>query len=287
MKTNNVYQMVADRIVAELNNGIIPWHRPWSGAPDGAYNYDSRKPYSYLNQMLLKHRGEYLTFNQIQQHGGKIRKGERAEMVVFYKPYVKEEIKPDGTKDVVSIPVLRYYLVYHISQVDGIESKATNQDTTPALLDEQEQIINDYVTREHLGFVNNALSNNAYYDPDADMVQVPMISQYKDVSEYYSTTFHELAHSTGHASRLNRKGITEPIRFGSETYSREELVAEMGSAMLCNVTGIEIPSTFRNSAAYIQGWSRKIKGDPKLFVTAAAQAEKAAKYIINGKESES
>jgi antirestriction protein ArdC len=286
---NNVYQMVADKIVEQLNKGIIPWQRPWNGvttAEGGAINYCSRKPYSLLNQMLLMKGGEWLSFKQIQDLGGRIKKGEKGSFVVFYKQLTikdgKTESEAEDVNELKTIPLLRYYNVWHISQTEGIESKlpAQEEEPQPEYLDEQERIIEAYVQRSGLKFHNDKPSNRAYYAPLTDEVVVPKLTQYKERAEYYSTTFHELTHSTGAQNRLNRKGITSAeAAFGSELYSREELVAEMGAAMLCNVTGIDCAKAFKNSVAYIQSWATHIKNDPKMFVIAAGQAEKAAKYI--------
>lgn len=281
MEKNNVYRMVADRIVEELNKGIIPWQRPWTGSRAGAINYVSRKPYSLLNQMLLDEAGEFVTFKQVQELGGSIRKGEKSRMVVFFKQYRYEETKDDGTKEQKSVPLLRYYNVWHISQCEGIESKLDVQEVqTLHTIDEQERVIEDYVKRTGLHFSRHE-SNKAYYSPAEDRVVVPDIDQYSDIAEYYSTTYHELTHSTGHPDRLNRKGITDKAAFGSDTYSREELVAEMGAAMLCNDMGVDISKAFRNSVAYIQGWSQHIMNEPRLFVSAACKAEQAVRYILN------
>jgi len=289
---NNVYQMVADKIVEQLNKGIIPWHRPWNGvttAEGGAINYCSRRPYSLLNQMLLMKGGEWLSFKQIQELGGRIKKGEKGSFVVFYKSLVikdgkrtESDSEAEDVNELKTIPLLRYYNVWHISQTEGIESKVPEkeEEPQPEYLDEQERIIEAYVQRSGLKFHNDKPSNRAYYAPLTDEVVVPKLTQYKERAEYYSTTFHELTHSTGAQNRLNRKGITSAeAAFGSELYSREELVAEMGAAMLCNVTGIDCAKAFKNSVAYIQSWATHIKNDPKMFVIAAGQAEKAAKYI--------
>ena len=118
----NVYEMVTSRIIAELEKGNIPWEKPWTGVRSGAYNRISKKPYSIINQMLLQHTGEYATFKQWTDLGGHIRKGEKSEFVVFWKILEKEETNEDtGEKEVRKIPMLRYYNVFHISQVDGVE----------------------------------------------------------------------------------------------------------------------------------------------------------------------
>ena len=286
----NVYQMVTDRIIEQLEKGIIPWHKPWTGVADGAINYVSRKAYSVLNQWLLGRDGEWLTFKQVEQCGGRIKKGAKAGMVVFYMQQqynvTVEVINEDGEKEqqerTKSKPVLRYYNVFHIDDCEGIQSKIVKgekNDVQP--IEQAEQVINDYVSREQeLTFSNGSETDRAYYSPSSDTVVVPMISQYDVVEGYYSTTFHELVHSTMAESRCNRKAENKLAAFGSADYSREELVAETGSAMLCTKVGLDCDKAFKNSVAYIQGWLRQLKNDNKMIVWAASRAEKAAKYIM-------
>lgn len=276
--STNVYQLVTDRIIEELQKGNIPWEKPWTGVRSGAFNRISKKPYSLLNQMLLKHEGEYATFKQWSELGGKIRKGEKSEIVVFWKIFEKEEINDKGEKEKVTIPLLKYINVFHISQVEGVEPlKQPFNEVTP--IEEADKIIIDYVTREHITFEEKA-SDKAFYSPSMDCVVVPMKEQYKHINEYYSTTFHELTHSTGHPSRLDRLKTGAVAAFGSETYSKEELVAEIGSATILNTLGIETAKTFRNSAAYIQNWLHVLQNDNKFIVSAASKAEKAVAYIL-------
>lgn len=285
-KKMNVYEMVTARVMEQMKNGIIPWHRPWTGVADGAINYVTRKPYSLLNQMLLGRDGEWLTFKQIKERGGRIKKGASAGMVVFYTKftYKKDERKEDGTivAEEHEIPVLRYYNVFHISDCTGIESKMDTQpknETKP--IERAEEIVNGYVTREQgLKFQNDKPSNRAYYSPATDAVVVPMISQYKDAEEYYSTTFHELTHSTMKKSRCDREADNKMAAFGSKDYSREELVAELGAAYLCTNAQLNNEKCFRNSVGYIQGWLRALANDSKMIVWAASRAEKAARYIM-------
>lgn len=277
----NVYDMVTDRIIAELEKGNIPWRwqRPWTGVRSGAYNRITKKPYSIINQMLLKHSGEYATFKQWTDMGGHIRKGEKSEIVVFWKIFESKETNPDtGEIEIKKIPLLRYYNVFHISQVEGVKPlEVPFKEVEP--IEEAEKIITMYVEREHIDF-NECVSNKAYYSPLQDKVVVPMKEQYNLINEYYNTTFHELTHSTGHKSRLDRLETEAIASFGSEEYSKEELVAEIGSATLMNVTGIETPKTFKNSTAYIQGWLQVLKNDNKFIVSASSKAEKAVNYIL-------
>lgn len=174
--------------------------------------------------------------------------------------------------------MLRYYNVFHISQVDGVEP-LTLPFTEVEPIEAADKIITEYVEREHITFEECA-SNEAFYSPSRDRVVVPMKQQYKHINEYYSTTFHELTHSTGHKNRLDRLHTGADAAFGSETYSKEELVAEIGSASLMNLLRIETVRTFRNSAAYIQSWLKVLKSDNKFIVSASSKAEKAVNYII-------
>ena len=280
MTKANVYEMVTERIIAELEKGVIPWKKPWTGVRSGAFNRISKKPYSIINQILLKHAGEYATFKQWSELGGHIRKGEKSEMVVFWKIFEKEETNEEtGEKEVKKIPMLRYYNVFHISQVEGVEPLVMPfAEVEP--IEEADKIITEYVEREHITF-DECASNEAFYSPSRDRVVVPMKEQYTNINEYYSTTFHELTHSTGHKNRLDRLHTGADAAFGSETYSREELVAEIGSASIMNLLGIETPQTFKNSAAYIKNWLSVLKNDNKFIVSTSSKAEKAVNYIFS------
>lgn len=127
--------------------------------------------------------------------------------------------------------------------------------------------------------LNHEAGGRAFYNPSADAVTLPLMDQFFEVSEYYSTAFHELTHSTGHTSRLNR--LSKTAHFGNEEYSKEELVAEIGAAALVNHVGLETPSSFRNSAAYVQSWLKALSNDKRMIVSAAGQAEKAVRLILN------
>lgn len=289
----NVYEMVTNRIINKLNEGIIPWQRGWSGAIDGAYNYKTKRRYSLINQLMLDHKDGYLTFKQIQQMGGKLRKGAMPEFVVFWKFFETEEkdekgnVKrdKDGNAKKTTVPLLRYYNVFWIGDTDIERKEAEPIIHNP--ISEAESIISAYVAREtSLKFTNDRPSNQAYYAPLRDEVVVPMLSQFKYAEEYYSTAFHELTHSTGAEKRLNRLKVAGLAAFGSEDYSKEELVAELGAAMLVNRCGIETEKSFRNSAAYIQSWIKALQDDQRMIVSASSKAEKAVNYILTGEKGE-
>lgn len=280
--------MVTDRIVEMMNKGIIPWRKPWhfntiETGEEQAISYTTRRAYSLLNQWLLGEPGEYLTFKQVKALGGSVKKGEKSRMVVFFTqvPYKKENGEED---EIRTYPLLKYYNVFHINQTEGITSKIVPSEQVvpegPAAINEAENIILGYLMREtSLKFQNDKPSGKAYYSPALDKVVVPMLGQYDSSAEYYSTTFHELTHSTMKESRCNREGENKRSFFGNSDYSREELVAEMGAAMLCSNAGIDNKKAFRNSVAYIQSWIQSFKNDPKMIVWAASRAEKAARYI--------
>ena len=280
--SKSVYEMVTKRIIEQLENGVIPWEKPWTGVRSGAFNRVSKKSYSLLNQMLLKYEGEYATFKQWTELGGHIRKGEKSEIIVFWKVLPVEEVQEDGTKIVKQIPLLKYINVFHISQVEGVEplQKEELNDIEP--IEKAENILKDYWTREHIT-VEHVKGDKAFYSPMRDLIQLPLFEQFKDANEYYSTAFHESVHSTMKESRCNRTEERKDklVAFGSEDYSKEELVAELGSANLMNIIGIETRKSFRNSSAYIQSWLRVLKNDVKFIVSASSKAEKAVNYILN------
>ena len=278
----DTYTLITDRIIAELESGTIPWHKPWTCAQP-AISHTTGKAYSLLNQLLLGGRsGEYLTFNQAKKEGGRVKKGEKASMVVFWK-WLKVEDEDTGEEK--EVPFLRYFSVFHVDQCEGISPRFRASEALPVdpaeANDDAEDIIADYLHRSGVHLISRE-SSEAFYQPATDTVVLPMRKQFADTAEYYSTAFHELTHSTGHRSRLNR--LTETARFGSATYSREELCAELGASFILNRLGLETSGSFRNNAAYIDHWLTVLKEDKRLLVTAAGQADKAVRLILNDKE---
>ena len=277
----DIYSAVTDRIIEQLEHGVIPWHKPWTGIQSGAISGNTGKPYSLLNQMLLGKPGEWYTYNQIQKLGGRVRKGEKSSMVVFWKQTpIKEEDPATGETVERMIPMLKYFSVFHIDQTEGIERKIIDPEAIdPATDSTADAIIADYIQRSGVK-LEHRKGDEAFYSPAFDKVVLPLREQFQSMAEYYSTAFHELTHSTGHSSRLDR--ISRRAFFGNEEYSREELVAEIGAAALLNHCGIETGSSFRNSAAYIQPWLRALRNDKKLIVSASGAAAKAFDFITAG-----
>lgn len=269
----SVYEIVTKKVIEKLEKGVIPWRKPWVNGL--AVSWESQKPYRGVNAFLLEP-GEYATFKQIKEAGGKVKKGEKSHLVVFWKWIEKEN---DKTGETEKFPLLRYYKVFEINtQCEGLESKRVRIDETEINHDVVaacESLIDGYVNKPEIYFV----SGEASYNKVLDKVKCPPLKDFTSLSEFYSTLFHELVHSTGHESRLNRKELTASALFGDENYSKEELIAEMGSAMLCAIAGVDTEDSFKNSAAYIQSWLKALRNDSTLVVRAASQAQKAVDYI--------
>lgn len=279
---NKVYEYVTEKIVEKMKKGVVPWQKGWTDTPP--INYVTRKPYRGVNVLLLDRGGEYLTFNQVQQLGGKVKKGAKAQMVVFFKPYTKKvTVKDDETGEEIetekTIPVLRYYYVFHLDDTEGIPSKI--ETFSHNAIEEAERVIKNYKDRPAV--VHDDPSRACYY-PVSDVVNVPELKYFKKTEDYYSTLFHELVHSTGHQKRLARFGNSpDEHMFGSESYSKEELVAELGAAILCGHVGI-VERTIDNSAAYVDAWIKQLNDDKTLIVHAASRAQKAVDYILGKTE---
>ena len=280
----DIYSAITDRIIEALEQGVIPWNKPWSGNGSACISYSTGKPYSLLNHILLGGQtGEYITFKQATLAGGHVKKGEKSRYVVFWKPFTKEN---PYTGEEETHFILRYFNVFHLDQCEGISPKwAVSVHPASDLQPDAaaDAIIQDYRDRSGIT-LRITQSDRAYYRPSTDTVVVPQLSQYQEQSEFYSTLFHELTHSTGHQSRLNR--IIDTAAFGSHEYSKEELCAELGAAFLVNHCGLETPISFRNSAGYVQGWLNALKNDKRLIVSAAGAAEKAVNLILDQKEGE-
>lgn len=281
MFTVNVYKIVTEQICRQLEQGVVPWRKPWK---DGvAVSWKTQKPYRGINVFLLPP-GEYATFKQIQEHGGRVKKGEKGHLVVFWKWLEKEN---EETGEVEKFPLLRYYKVFEVNtQAEGIPSRRQEPERVEETFEHDvvgacEAVIEGYVDAPEIRFA----PGEAFYHKVLDYVQCPPLRDFESLSGFYGVLFHELVHSTGHPSRLNRKGIAGRSKFGDEDYSQEELVAELGAAMLCAHAGISSERTLQNSASYIQGWLKVLRSDARLVVQAASQAQKACDYIL-GKDTE-
>ncbi len=276
----DVYSLVTDRILEALDNGVAVWTQPWS--VDAHKNMNSGRNYRGINQLLCQmymdansyEHNLWLTYKGAQKLEGNVKKGEKSHIVVLWK-WIKKEAPEDAIDDEpITFPILRYYSVFNVDQCEGIEVPVLEaRQINPN--EEAEKVIAEYEDGPEITFGGSG----AWYAPKKDVVNVPVQKSFVDDDAYYATLFHELGHSTGHESRLNRKGIMDTIRFGSEDYSQEELCAEICAAMLGAKTGID-PSTVDRAASYIDNWRKKLGEERKWIVNAAAQAQKAADYIL-------
>ena len=313
MNNKEVAAKVCDRILEEINNGgFLPWIKPWNKKPNTVKVCDgyveitiepcawkrSGEEYKGVNTYLPV--GEYITFNQCKKEGGKIRKGAHGWPVVYWNFAKKTERNPEtGEDEEITIPVLKNYTVFNVEKdCEGITRKHNPKPRTMIVEkshyeiisngsvpvnDTAEAIIAGYISRAGNGFHvdRESVSDRAFYSPALDYVNVPNINQYSENGEFYSTLFHELAHSTGHETRLNRfTGKAKNAAFGTVEYSKEELVAEITAASVLNSIGLESANSFRNSAAYVKSWAQKIKSDPMCYVSAANKAQSAFDLIM-------
>ena len=279
--STKVYEIITEKIIDKLKQGEIPWHKPWTGGYPK--NLISKKEYKWINVFLLgcqRHSSPYwVSYKQAQELGGNVKKGEKSTIIVFWKQ-IKIKEKNENDEDTIekTIPMLRYYRVFNIDQCENIlPEKIPTTDINPDFqpITECEKTVTDMQNRPDI----YCREQRAYYHPSDDFVNMPKPETFENEEFYYSVLFHELGHSTGHEKRLNRKKFAEGC-FGSENYSKEELVAEMGAAFLCGNNRIE-NKTLDNSSAYIAGWLKRLRNDKKLLIIAAAQAEKAANFILN------
>jgi len=280
---SKVYQIITDKIVKALESGVIPWRKPWRTIGGFPRNLTTDKPYCGINAFLtmMQRFGSpyWLTMKQANDRGGRIRKGEHSTAIVFWKTF-DDKVKTDKNGKPVKIWMLRYYNVWNVEQIDGIEYPnpvIVSHDPMPVC----EAVIENWEDKPEIRHDKPEIRHDgslAYYSRANDYINMPQYGLFDNPEEYYSTLFHEAIHATGHEKRLNRDLSG---RFGTGSYSREELVAEMGAAFICGHCGIE-NKTLENSAAYIQTWIGRLKSDPKLVVTAASKGQKASEYILNG-----
>lgn len=283
------YQAITDQIVAQLEAGVAPWRKPWNAEFGMPRSLTTGKAYRGINPFLLSlsagARGFtspfWGTYDALLERGGQVRKGETGTLIMFWKSYPsKTEVDKKGQPK--RIFVMRTYKVFNVEQADAVEGKtfrvpvieARTERTPVAEVDAQ---LAPYLAQ--LAGISFG-GDRACYSPGADTVMVPAIEDHEDVPEFYSTLAHELAHSTGHASRLNRPELTAFAHFGDDLYSSEELVAEMAAAMVLGLTGVGSPATLANSAAYLGHWAEVLRGDSRLVIQAAAKAQKAADLIL-------
>lgn len=282
-----VYDVVTDRFLAQLKDGIVPWKKPWisvAGERVGGWSHKTGESYSVLNQMMLPAEGEYITYKQLMQEGGQLKEAAQGYPICFWKSFKTTAKDPDtNVEEEKYIPVLRYYTVYRVEDCEGIayhykpDSSLLDELTEPERFDNAEATAKTYLDNSGVR-LNFSAGYKACYIPLYDEVRMPLRKQFSGSAEYYSTLFHELTHSTGHRGRLNRLG-TGTSKSG-HSYSLEELVAEIGAAAILYKLGIETQSSIENSNAYLQSWYAALSNDSRMIVKASARAQKAVRYIF-------
>jgi len=285
----NVYEIITEKFIKKLEEGTVPWQKPFKDSMSIPVKWEGQKPYRGVNLLLLEPNGEYATLNNIRKHNGWVKKEElkNYSISVFWLWYklrfdengelLDKDADDDEADDIKHRAKPIYHKVYDINtQVDGLESKkeTDNVEYEHDPIDEAEEIIEGYIDGPEI----THKPNGAYYHPGSDYVNVPPMKDFMSVFEYYSVTFHELVHSTGHSSRLNRLA-TKNLQFGSHDYSKEELVAEIGSNFLASHVDFD-DVIFDNSASYVKNWISVLKDDPKMIIQASQQAQKACDHIL-------
>ena len=273
------YREVTGRITSALERGTVPWRVPWRAR--GHRNARSGRPYRGINTLVLAmtalERGwddpRWLTYRQAEAAGGHVRRGEHGTRVVLWKWIERKESADAETPE--RYPLLRLFTVFNVVQCEGIDLPTGGAPESPDPIEQAEAIVAGYSGGPTLHWD----AESAYYLPARDEVHLPPRAAFPDAHGYYATLFHELAHATGHPRRLDREGYQAAARFGSERYSREELVAEFAAAFLGSEAGID-PSRVEQSAAYIASWLKALRDDRRLAVVAAAQAQRAADHIL-------
>lgn len=280
----NVYEIVAEKLIKEMEQGTCPWRKPWVSVP--SQNFVSGKPYRGINRLLLAGKAAetgcpyFATFKQVKELGGKIKKGATSEIAVFFKMWrhKEDEDRNDGIENSTpAIPLLRYYRLFSLAQTEGIDWEIPdlpNVDHEPH--DRAETIVQEFL--KDGGPESRIGGDRASYSPHLDSVRVPSPETFKNSEAYYGTLFHELIHSTGHSSRLSREDLG--ATFGSKKYAREELTAEIGSSFLLATCGLLTETETENSSAYLRGWIQELENHPRTAVIAANRAEKAADWVL-------
>jgi antirestriction protein ArdC len=274
--------IISDIIALIEENKELPWEKPWGAGAAAPQNMVWKKPYRGINRFMCALTASvrgftspyWLTFGQIRKMEGSVKKGEKATKIVKWGSIEIKDKQTGEVKDKIWRP-MKYFKVFNLDQTEGIEAPPSEEKPLQwNPIEECDRVIDGYEGCPTIG-----VGTKACYVPSMDIVKMLNSSLFKTMEHYYATLFHELAHSTGSADRLNRKGVTDPIRFGSHQYSKEELIAEFTAALLCARTGIE-KETRKNPAAYVAGWCKYLKEKGKEIFSAASQAEKAYNYIL-------
>ena len=280
------YKLVTDAIIAQLEKGVVPWRCPWRREVGKPRNFNTGKEYRGINVILLnisRFASPYwLTFNQVKARGGKVLKGERGSFVVKYGTFKKKVAGEGGTEEEKKLGYLKGYRVFNALQVSGIEfpeAPSVEPIAVPERLVKADAIIEGIPSPPN---IREGKRSAAFYRKSTDSIEMPARKSFESPEAFYITLFHELVHSTGHQTRLNRQTLVESDGTGGKVYSEEELVAEVGAAFLGTEAEI-IRDEHEQSAAYLKGWMDilGVKEHRRWIVRSANAAAKAADFILN------
>lgn len=290
MKNEQIFKIVTDKILDLLEqNETLTWVKSWTTPYQGIpRNFATGHEYRGFNRFiasLLFESPYFMTYKQITEKGGKVTKGAKGLPITYWNWLHLDETGKKindykGMSDdrvAESIPFLRYFTVFNEKDIEGIEFP--KPDTTELPVVEKIEKCEQLVGRHNCLRIKHKDLSGAYYVPTLDYINILPIEHFNNAESYYCVLFHEMAHWTGHSTRLDRFKNERPAAFGSADYSQEELVAEMTASFLCEHTGISTEKLTENSAAYIKNWLGSLKSDPAMLVRAGTQAQKAFDYI--------
>ena len=285
------YQLVTDTILAHLERGTVPWRCPWNRTTGRPRNFQTGREYQGVNVLLLGlwrfASPWWMTFRQANDCGGCVRKGERGALVMKFGLHDKAVKNGDGTEDKKTTLFLKSYRVFNSEQIDGIEFPPV--EVRPQLDASQRIARAEHIVTQmpQPPTIVEGRTTQACYRRSTDTVEMPMFMRFDSPEDFHLTQFHELIHSTGHESRLARKGVVESDGFGGKTYSQEELIAEMGAAFLGMEAGI-VRDKHEQSAAYLQGWldTLRVQEHRRWIVHAASHAGRAANFVLGRNQSD-
>jgi antirestriction protein ArdC len=268
---------INNKLLKALDNNIIPWQQPWKNGISNQ-NFQSKHIYHGINELLTsctEFRSSYwLIFNQIKESGGTVKKGSESTPIIFHTKVTKDD-NPEIEKEYW---VTKLYRIFNLDQVEGIKTETIDEDKTIRPCVSSDSLIESMINKPA---IINKNGSECYYRPSNDTIYMVNQSQFESHYDYYSVLFHELIHSTGHQTRLNRTTVTKRHYQGSPDYAIEELTAEIGANYLAKLCNIDSHINFDNSVSYIDGWKRVIKSNPKAFFIASQRAFKAIQYIQN------
>jgi antirestriction protein ArdC len=288
--SNKVAAIITEKIMSKLDQGIIPWHKPWRVSTDMPRNLISNKNYRGVNVFLLLAEGftspYWLSMKQTNELGGKVKAKSTPAQIIFWNWKPVTDLDAKGKAEFKIIPFIRYYNVFNLDQVEGINTEKLKHFHELSKLDKEELEFNPIEAAENIVMsyggcpeINHG-GGRAFYNSGTDKIGMPEKKTFKSEHEYYCTLFHEMGHSTGHKNRLDRKSLVDNNSFGSHGYSKEELVAELTASFLSAQSEILTDGILDNSTAYIQSWLKVLKNDKNIFLTAAQSAQKAFDHIL-------